>query len=47
MSNTKLFLNLFRNAETTSYSAGQTIFSADDKGAACTCSSSSKAKWKS
>ena len=34
MSNTKLFLNLFRNAETTNYPAGQTIFSAEDKGAA-------------
>jgi CRP-like cAMP-binding protein len=32
MSNTKLFLNLFRNAETTSFSAGQTIFSAEEKG---------------
>ncbi len=33
MSNTKLFLNLFRNAETTSYPSGQTIFSAEEKGA--------------
>jgi len=34
MSNTKLFLNLFRNAETVSYGAGQTVFSAADKGPA-------------
>ena len=34
MSNAKLFLNLFRNAETVSFSAGQTIFSAEDKGPA-------------
>ncbi|MGD0581000.1 MAG: cyclic nucleotide-binding domain-containing protein [Bryobacteraceae bacterium] len=34
MSNTKLFLNLFRNAETVSFSAGQSVFSAADKGPA-------------
>jgi CRP/FNR family cyclic AMP-dependent transcriptional regulator len=34
MSNTKLFLNLFRNAETVSFAAGQTVFSAEDKGPA-------------
>jgi CRP-like cAMP-binding protein len=34
MSTTKLFLNLFRNAETVSFSAGQAIFSAEEKGPA-------------
>ena len=34
MSNPKLFLNLFRNAETVSFKGGQTVFSADEKGPA-------------
>jgi len=34
MNNTKLFLNLFRNAETISFASGQTVFSAADKGPA-------------
>ena len=34
MSNQKLFLNLFRNAEAIDFSAGQTIFDADEPGLA-------------